>query len=185
MISLSMMKQRGNFTVEFAIICVVISLLLTFSADVIIKLSCKGKLDRLSYSMVNLLKERTQLYQNNYSLEQSNVDRIVHIVRSSLQRTMKQFRSQNFGYLIESVTFNDEQVPSYSVFPSGSGQSGGIRCTLRSPLSQMTDLSKITTWGRRASLYRVTLCYDTDNWIGELLDMEFTRVQSDAVIIGR
>ena len=50
-------KQRGVFSIEFAIVGVVFSLLLAFSGDVIMKISIKGKLDRLSYSLVNVLKE--------------------------------------------------------------------------------------------------------------------------------
>lgn len=61
-------KQRGIFSIEFAIVGICFSLLLAFSGDVIIKLSIKGKLDRLSYSLVNVLKERTQLYGMDYQL---------------------------------------------------------------------------------------------------------------------
>ncbi|CAM3794676.1 hypothetical protein VA7868_03105 [Vibrio aerogenes CECT 7868] len=184
--NLSMNKiQRGNFTVEFAIIGVVLSLLLTFSADVIVKLSGKGKLDRLSYAMVNLLKERTQLYEENYVPDQDSVDLIVTIATGSLQRTMGRFNPLNFGYLIESVTFDAQQNATYTTFPSGTASLSGIQCVLREPLSQMTYLSKMTTWGRRSALYRVTLCYNTDNWIGQLLHVDFIRIQSDAVSIGR
>lgn len=181
----SAIKQRGNFTVEFAIIGLVFSLLFVFSGDVVIKLSYKGKLDRLSYSMVDIIKERTQLYDENYELTEHNVNTVINIARSSLARTISQFDSKKFGYLVEAVTFDSRQFPTYRVFPYAGGTSIGLQCTAHQPLNEMTHLSKITTWGRRSTLYRVTLCYDTDNWIGDLLGMEFSRVQSHAVIIGR
>jgi tight adherence protein F len=34
-------------------------------------------------------------------------------------------------------------------------------------------------------LYRVTLCYETDNWAGELFETDFTTVQSSSVMMGR
>ena len=181
----STIKQHGNFTVEFAIIGVVLSLLFVFSGDVIIKLAHKGKLDRLSYSLVDIIKERTQLYNENYELTDENVNTVINIARSSLKRTLGSFDAQQFGYVVEAVTFDAVQQPTYRVFPTGNNVVSAIRCQTRQSLGEMTHLSKITTWGRRATLYRVTLCYETDNWIGDLLGTEFTRVQSDAVIIGR
>jgi tight adherence protein F len=178
-------RQQGNFIVEFAIVGIALSLLLTFSADVIVKLSYKGKLDRLSYSMVNLLKERTQLYGDGYSLGEDNVRDIVNITKGSLHRMGKQFDEQKFGFRIEAVTFDSQQTPTYQSFPQSSGLVSEITCTLSHSLNDMTYLSKVTTWGRRAALYRVTFCYDTANWFGRLFTETFTRVQSSSVIIGR
>lgn len=176
------LKQKGTFTIEFAIVGLFLSLLFIFAGDMTIKLAHKGKLDRLSYSLVNILKERTQLYGKDFQIKQSQIDSIVNIATDSLRRTVQQFEDANFGYLIEAVTFNQAQKPSYQAFaPTGTG----ARCQTEQTLEQMQHLSKITTWGRRATLYRVTLCYETDNWIGDLLDMDFTTVQSDAVMIGR
>lgn len=178
----SAIKQRGGFTIEFAIIGLVFSLLFIFSADVIIKLSYKGKLDRLSYSLVNILKERTQLYGKDYSLTKGHATTLVTIAEGSLRRTVNQFEAKNFGYVIEAVTFNAKGVATYKVYPEGIEK---VRCNTVSTLDKMQHLSKMTTWNRRATLYRVTLCYETSNWIGDLLDMNFTRVESDAIMIGR
>lgn len=181
MISLTS-KQKGIFSIEFAIVGVIFSLLFVFSGDVISKLSFKGKLDRLSFSMVNILKERTQLYSDDYAITQEQVDLLVDISSQSLGRTIRSFDSASFGYVFESVTFDSDNNPTLTSF----SQSGsGISCTVGSSLLSYQHLSKVTTWNRQTSLYRVTFCYNTDNWIGDLLGREFRRVQSDAVMIGR
>ncbi|WP_162063690.1 tight adherence pilus pseudopilin TadF [Vibrio taketomensis] len=175
-------KQKGTFTIEFAIVGLFLSLLFVFAGDMTIKLAHKGKLDRLSYSLVNILKERTQLYGKDFNIKPAEIESIANIARDSLRRTVQQFDQASFGYLIESVTFDQEQKPSYQFFNTNGV---GVRCQAAQSLNQMQHLSKVTTWGRRATLYRVTLCYETDNWIGDLLDVDFTTVQSDAVMIGR
>lgn len=176
--------QLGGFTVEFAIVGAFLSLLLVFCGDITIKLAYKGKLDRLSYSLVNVLKERTQLYGEEYFLTTNQVTSIVNIATDSLRRTANAFDPARLGYLIESVTFDQDQVPTYEAFPQV--LDGTVKtCQTNRTLDTMTHLSKVTTWGRRTTLYRVTLCYETNNWLGDLLNREFKTVQSDAVMIGR
>lgn len=178
-------SQRGTFTVEFAIVGLIFSLLFVFSGDVIIKLAYKGKLDRLAYSLVNIVKERTQLYDDSYSLTPANVTTVANIAEASLRRMITDFDSNKFGYVIEAVTFDASHRSTYQAFSSNVVGNSAIQCNTPNKLNQMMHLSKITTWGRPSTLYRVTLCYETANWIGDLLNMNFTRVESDAVMIGR
>lgn len=175
-------KQKGTFSVEFAIVGVFFSLLLVFSGDVIIKLSMKGKLDRLSYSMVNILKERTQLYNEDYTITQAEASALNTISIGSLTRMSgASFEPDRLQVVVEELTFADI------------GRPNGVRtfnfgrqiCRLNKTLADLDHLSVVTSWDRQATLYRVTLCYETDNWVGELLGGDFRVVSSDAVIIGR
>lgn len=174
-------KQRGNFSVEFAIVGLFFGLLLVFSGDVIIKLSVKGKLDRLSFSLVNVLKERTQLYDEDYEIKQAEAGAMQTIAVNSLRRTLGTFDTSKLGILVEELTFSDIGVANaLNDFALGSQ-----RCAVSQTLDKLANLSVITSWNRQASLYRVTLCYETDNWAGSLLDKEFTTVSSSSVMIGR
>lgn len=176
----SAIKQRGNFTIEFALVGVIFSLLLVFSGDVIIKLSVKGKLDRLSFSLVNVLKERTQLFDEDYQITSSEAKSINEIARNSLRRTLMTYENDRLGVLVEELTFSDIGTPN--ILKSFSYEGG---CVVTNTLAELEYLSVITSWDRQASLYRVTACYETDNWSGELLGEEFTTVSSSSVIIGR
>ncbi len=55
-------NNRGAAVIEFFFSAVVLLLLLFFMIDLAFTRGEIGKLDNLSYSMVNLLRERTQLY---------------------------------------------------------------------------------------------------------------------------
>lgn len=174
-------KQQGVFSIEMAIIGVVFSLLLVFSGDVIIKLSVKGKLDRLSYSLVNIIKERTELYAVDSKITANEVDAIYSIANNSLARTMGSFDATKLKILVEEQTFSGINTPNRAVrLPLGKPV-----CAVPQFLSQLTNLSVVSSWGRQVSLYRVTLCYDTDNWIGSKLGIDFTTVTSSSVMIGR
>ncbi len=174
-------KQKGTFSIEFAIVGAFFAVLLMFSADIIIKLSVKGKLDRLSYSLVSLAKERTQLYsKEDYTLESSDITLLYTVGKNSLNRTIGDFNSNNFSMQVEEIT-NDS---GYKTYTKNNG------CTVSSTLQQLennsdTKLSVVTSWGRNSAIYRVTLCYETDNLVAGLLDNGFTTVQSSAMVIGR
>ncbi|MEZ9292346.1 tight adherence pilus pseudopilin TadF [Vibrio lentus] len=175
-------KQKGAFTVELAMIGALLSLLWVFSADIITKMSVKGKLDRLSYSMVNVLKERTQLYDSTLNVTWTEAKEVRDITRNSLKRTLGSFDEQRLGVLVEEVTFAQiGGAGQLNRFPLGTKP-----CSVRRSLNELTRLSVETVWKRQASLYRVTLCYRTDNWIGSLLNIgEFREVNSSSVMIGR
>ncbi|WP_390903526.1 tight adherence pilus pseudopilin TadF [Vibrio paucivorans] len=173
--------QRGNFTVEFAIVGVFFALLLAFSGDVIIKLSHNGKLDRLSFSLVNMLKERTQFFSEGQDIQLQDVDDLYLIAENSLRRTLGTYEAERFGVVIESLSFRGiGEANSPRSF-----QFGAYQCQLSLNMTDLEELSVVTSWGRQAPLYRVTLCYQTDNWFGRLVDGDYTRVQSSSVIIGR
>tara|TARA_Y100001956_G_C4127358_1_gene191005 strand:- start:4088 stop:4639 length:552 start_codon:yes stop_codon:yes gene_type:complete len=175
-------RQNGSFSVEFAIVGLVFSTLLVFSGDVIIKLSMKGKLDRLSYSMVNILKERTQLYDEDYKITNSEARQLYVISRESLSRMSgSAFDSNRYRVIVEEQTFASNGNPN----PVRTFNFGADVCTLQTRLSDLRHLSVVTSWDRQATLYRVSLCYQTDNWVGDILGGDFRIVSSDAVIIGR
>ncbi|MCG3722547.1 tight adherence pilus pseudopilin TadF [Vibrio cincinnatiensis] len=169
-----LINQQGNFTVEFAIVGVFFALLLVFSADIVVKLAYKGKLDRMSYSAVSIIKERTELAgADNFSVEDAEVNIIYDIVRRSLKRTSGSFDDQKFGFQLHVVRNGVNIILPYR---------RGIDCESRGPDK---ELDFITTFGRHATLYQVTLCYDTPLWFGQLIGQDFSRVSSRSVTMGR
>lgn len=168
-------NQEGSFTVEFALIGVMLSFVWAFSGDIIIKMSMKGKLDRLSYSLVNILKERTQLYEAGLSITQEEASALNSIATNSLSRTVGAFDTNRLAVVVEARTYD----------PQANTDRFGPAACQPNRLETLDDLSVKTTWDRQAPLYRVTICYETDNWIGGLLGQDFTTVSSSSVLIGR
>ncbi|NRB42226.1 MAG: ATP-binding protein [Pseudomonadales bacterium] len=170
-------RQHGNFSVEFAIVGVVFSLLIVFSGDVIMKLSLKGKLDRLSYSGVSILKERNEFYDEDYNVTQADAEQLQVILKQSLQRTLAAFDESLLGVHIEKADFTSAAPrDAYNI---------GQDCQPATSLNELEHLSVVTSWDRQSALYRVSLCYDSDNWFGALVGENYTRVSSSSVIIGR
>ncbi|USD66700.1 ATP-binding protein [Vibrio sp. SCSIO 43136] len=170
------------FMIEFAVVGLFMSLLIVFSGDVIIKLSTQGKLDRLSFSAASILKERTQLYNGEFVMLGSEADAMHTIISASLGRSMGNFDAASLGVRIEEQTYNSDNTPKGLV----TYLRGSQTCAVDETLSNLQgDLAVVTTWGRMSSLYRVTICYETDNMIGDLLGLDYTTVTSSSVLVGR
>lgn len=175
-------NQHGNFIVEFAIVGVFFSLLLVFSADIVVKLAYKGKLDRMSYSAVNIIKERTELAgADKFDLRPDAEDvlgefsLLYETVLSSLKRTSASFDENKFGFHLHVVNYDKERNLDRH-------DNRGINCQ---PSKPRKELDFITTFGRHATLYQVTLCYDTPSWYGQIIGQDFSRVSSRSVVMGR
>lgn len=180
---LKLHKDRsGTFMVEFAIVGVAFALALAFCADTVIKMSVKGKLDRMSYSGVTIIKERTQLFNDsNFTITQGQFTQADKIIQNSLKRTMTNFDSNKFGSLLEVQTYqtNSAMTPNTLIKFKGAG----LTCTPPNTLDP--NLAVVTSWGRKTTLYRLTLCYETENWYGELVGEDYKMVSSSSLMVGR
>jgi tight adherence protein F len=172
--------QRGNFTVEFALVSVFFALLLAFSGDIIMKLAIKGKLDRMAFSAASIIKERKQLFDDSYDLTTDEGNKAFQIVENSLKRTMGSFDENKFGFVLTAYSYSTGAIVAKTsiVRPEG----GSVLCSIKEPT---TDMFVTTSWGRTLTLYQVTLCYQTGNWYGHLIGKTFNRVQSYSVVMGR
>ena len=176
----SISSQRGNFSIEFAIVGVCFSLLLIFASDLVVKMSTKGKLDRLSFSAASILKERTQLYDEKSSSNYSQAKQIYDITSLSLSRMSNTFSLDRFGIQLEEMTFSKNGTKN----PIGTHQFG-LPFTTSQPITDLEHLSVLSSWGRRVPLYRVSVCYRTDNWFGSLIGANYELVCSESIMIGR
>ncbi len=60
---------KGSISIEFVFMITLLTIMLVFMADLALLRSNLGKMDNVTYSLVNLLRERTQLYgKGNESL---------------------------------------------------------------------------------------------------------------------
>ncbi|MZI96020.1 ATP-binding protein [Vibrio sp. CAIM 722] len=185
-------KQHGNFMIEFAIVGIFFAMLLVFSADIVIKLSTKGKLDRLSYSIANVIKERTQLFgesdssDDDYEVSDSQAKEAYIITVNSLKRTVHNFDSSQFGFDLKVRQRSDygtgDQLVDVADWNSTEKGISGANCEGSVPDKELIFQ---TSWGRSSTVYQVTLCYDTVNWFGELVGKDFSTIAVSSLAIGR
>ncbi|SEQ84143.1 tight adherence pilus pseudopilin TadF [Basfia succiniciproducens] len=67
-------QQRGSVTIEFVFMLILLILILAFMTDLAMLRSTTGRLDNISYSLANILRERTQLYDGKENLATENVN---------------------------------------------------------------------------------------------------------------
>lgn len=190
-------QQTGAFIIEFALLSTFLGLLFLFSIDAAIKLSVKGKLDRLSHSIVSIVKERTELYGGRFNINESGrkeATQLFNIAKGSLQRTIGAYNDTSniqFGMLIEeAVDLNNNRKFDTTEYNSYHLSDNGQHCSPDKMLADLeTDnalkLSVVTSWNNLSPLYRVTFCYNTQDYTSAILGSEFTTVQSSSFSVGR
>ena len=57
-------SKKGSVTIEFVFMLVLLLFIFAFLVDFVIVRTTQGKLDNATYSLVNILRERTQLYND-------------------------------------------------------------------------------------------------------------------------
>ena len=160
-------KQKGSFVIELAFVLMFLCLLTLFTADIAMQLFTRAKLDRVSYSLVNVLKERTRFYNGNNILTQDDYDQLDIIAKKLLPDT-------NYNVLINST------VPTEAITPTVKP----VKCSpiiinpALIPISSLTDV--------KFPVYQVTVCSAFNSWFGKFTHGKNTFViQSTSVMPGR
>ncbi|MGF1769718.1 pilus assembly protein TadF [Enterovibrio makurazakiensis] len=178
-------KQRGTFTIELVVILIAFSFICVFTMDVVSKQAVVGKLDRLSYSTVSLVKERTQLFDGEDKMTISQTSTLFRLVSTSLDATMNGFESSRLGMVIEQQRFNSEQQPISAQTGVNIFDVGDYGCAPVKRLSLKSELAPVTNFGNRLTLYQITLCYKTDNMFGKLMGETWELARSTSISVGR
>ncbi|MDP8079606.1 tight adherence pilus pseudopilin TadF [Phocoenobacter skyensis] len=96
-------NSKGAVAIEFVFMIILLTLMLAFMVDLALLRSNLGKLDNMSYSLVNVLRERTQLYgKGNEGLAETR-----NVGGKSRNRDVTNFRK-----LAKYMAFGDTQSDS-------------------------------------------------------------------------
>ncbi|WGE77831.1 tight adherence protein F [Actinobacillus equuli subsp. haemolyticus] len=163
----------GSVTVEFIFIFFLFSVLLIFLIDITILQSTTGKLQRTSYSLLNVAKERTAVYKGNETITQEEANKLKQLAISLMGEEKD---SKNIAVTIEHYKFNSispqqgttslsatrpEKKVTETKYSTDNGvcQTGGTQdVTNAAPLTQNFRGSL-----RYASIYRITVCRKMTN----------------------
>ncbi|WGE55832.1 tight adherence protein F [Actinobacillus equuli subsp. equuli] len=164
-------NPRGSVTVEFIFIFFLFSVLLIFLIDVTILQSTTGKVQRTSYSLLNIVKERSAVYKGNETISSDEVEKLKTLALSLMG---EEKASDNVAVTVEHHKFNDVQPQATNApatrpkkevnvtrFSSGNASceaAGKADVADASPLTQNFRSSV-----RYASIYRVTVCRKMTN----------------------
>ncbi|MDG4952301.1 tight adherence pilus pseudopilin TadF [Actinobacillus equuli] len=167
-------NPRGSVTVEFIFIFFLFSVLLIFLIDVTILQSTTGKVQRTSYSLLNIVKERSAVYSGKEELSQQEVEDLKKLALSLMGEDPA---SGNVAITIEHHKFDgiktQETVSSFSeVRPNknvtinkiSSGNNNVCQAAGKADVTHAAPLTQnFRNSVRYASVYSVTVCRKMTN----------------------
>ncbi|MDG2955107.1 tight adherence pilus pseudopilin TadF [Bisgaard Taxon 10/6] len=178
-------QQSGSVTIEFVFMLILLILILAFMADLAILRSTAGRLDNISYSLANILRERTQLYEGNENLATDRVN----------NRDVTQFKS-----LATRMAFGDKNSSKkiYVVLEYLAPENSIYRiigdtdkCKPYEALQNLVNLSPRSEINnsRKIPLYQVTVCVPNYSFFSTLVpgvakNMDET-VRSSSITVSR
>ncbi|WP_026957746.1 tight adherence pilus pseudopilin TadF [Aliagarivorans taiwanensis] len=163
--------QRGSFAIELAFVMSFISLLFLFVMDLSQQLLTRGQLDRLSYSLVSVLKERSRFFVDDgvVRLSINNEDLL------TLWRIAAPELDDASGMVIESAIAAD----------SSQRLTTGVACRSNEQLHQAEMFTLLVDeQGEPLPLYRVTICKQIPAWFDVTTEATH-QLQASSVMVGR
>ncbi|CNI01396.1 putative tight adherance operon protein [Yersinia intermedia] len=152
-------NNSGSAIIEFSLVIFIIMLLIKLFISVTEYQSTIGKLDRISYSLAGIIRERNRLYSDDEMLTQNNVNDLASLANNMLLTSG--ISSNNFAITVETLHFNptESAAPGNKIINDTKSEefSAGTCHPIRS-LREMADLSPYSNRGRWVPLYQVTLC---------------------------
>lgn len=179
-------SRSGAVIVEFVFVIFIMTLLIKILITVTAYQSTVGKLDRLSYSLAGIVRERNNLYSSDHDLTQAQVAELKQLAEKILLNSGVD--SNNLAIRIETLHF----IPSASGIRNIDNQkTKSLSIGVCQPTRQLNDMQDLSPYanktGRWIPLYQVTLCLPTAPWYNTLFNGggTATPIKSSAVTIER
>lgn len=152
-------NNSGSAIIEFSLVIFIIMLLIKLFISVTEYQSTTGKLDRISYSLAGIIRERNRLYSDDEMLTQNNVNDLASLANNMLLTSG--ISSNNFAITVETLHFNptESAAPGNKIINDTKSEEFSVgTCHPIRSLREMADLSPYSNRGRWVPLYQVTLC---------------------------
>ena len=170
-------RCRGVFSIEFAIILFALCGIMFFLVDVGMQIVNKAHLDRLSYSLVTIIKDRKKIgFPPNVTSRDC----------SALKEIADRLSGFEVGVSVQAVaspgTVLGERLP---VIPSNCAV--GPKCQIKPIPDELILLRKPSLKFRKTDTYQVTVCNQIPSTFSQYfegLSDQFSQ-QSSSVMIGR
>ncbi|WP_035415954.1 tight adherence pilus pseudopilin TadF [Ferrimonas kyonanensis] len=167
--------QRGAFAIEMAFVLAFLAMLFLFSTDLSQQLLNRTRLDRVSYSLVNVVKERTRFYAGREPVSQQDFDQLTQIAARLLARESVEL-SDSFGIALQSLV--DGQPVRFS-----KSYLDALPCLPEQDIQALTELVPENDAGKRYPLYQVTLCLNSQAWFDKAAGDHL--LASSSTMVGR
>ncbi|HDL7750783.1 tight adherence pilus pseudopilin TadF [Yersinia enterocolitica] len=181
-------NSNGAIIIELVFVVTIIALFIKLLLSVAAYKSTVGKLDRISYSIAGIIRERVRLYDGNNILTQKEVIKLKQLSVQMLLNSGTHYN--NITMRIETLHFNDTDSPDpeHKIIDDTKSVSFNVgACEPARELREMSELSPYGNTGRWIPLYQVTLCLPTIPWYSNLFspDVPVPAIKSSAITIER
>lgn len=176
-------RQAGAFAIELAFVLVALCAIFLFATDLSHQLLVRAQLDRTSFALVNILKERTRYYSTltaggrevRETLNALDVQDMQALAARMLNTTNDQVAIK-----IEAIVKNVVQ-PEYA-----SAAFSQLHCQPDAAIVEHQNLIPVEN-GKVFPLYQVTVCAKVDTWFMPFFGegKKHATISSSSVIPGR
>lgn len=149
--------KKGSVTIEFAFMLIFLCVMLIFMADLVLVRSTMGKLDSVSYSLVNIVRERPSFFGGSSTITSQDVEQLRKVGKKLLYGDAN--AKQKVNIVLEQLTHTNGKANSPVVL----GDSND--CKAARPLATVPQLApysqSINPANRRLiPVYQVTICIE-------------------------
>ena len=163
-------NKNGAVSIEFIFMIILLLFIFAFLADLAILRSTQGRLDNASYSMVNILRERTYLYNSRAEFKDKDLEEFRELAKEIMFGDKKSPK-----HLDVTLEYWWGSAPPDKVEPK-EYQSTSNSCIPYRKLRELDYLSprsesvNDTATGqlRKIPMYQVTLCMETNSFFKAL-----------------
>jgi tight adherence protein F len=173
-------QQRGTFAIELAFVLVCLCAIFLFSTDLSYQLLVRAKLDRSSFALVNILKERSRYFDGDVS-EGRNIS-----VSSTELNDFKAVASRMLAMPVDKVALRIESLDGKSIAAEYSTEEFKALSCGADDIVDYADLAPEDK-GTVYPLYRITLCEQHDSWFSSFVvgAKPSSTIVSSSIIAGR
>ncbi|MGF1834981.1 tight adherence pilus pseudopilin TadF [Photobacterium sanguinicancri] len=175
-------KQKGVFAIEMAFVLLGMCAVLYFCFDLGYQQIRKSQLERVSYSLVSILKERTIIYKKNKN--DKNYETVVQAQVDQLKKIGAVLLKVDESEVSVAVDFriNAQSKPRLSAL------STGVSCSPQVLLTNKLDVN-LEKSGDPAPIYQVTVCQKVPAWFESVIGSNASKIsrilQAQSTFIGR
>lgn len=166
-------NQRASITVEFVFISIALITFMYFLGDLVLRQAMTGRLDRTSYSIAGVLRERIQLFDGREALTQNDVDMALSLTKKMLKDMDPNVDLQSIGLSVEEMHFYEptnlhDTTKRLKYYHKWNANSSAATCSAPQPLTGLQELSPKGSYGRWVPLYQLSVCLPTTSWYTRL-----------------
>ncbi|PAF53558.1 hypothetical protein BKH42_05080 [Helicobacter sp. 13S00482-2] len=174
-------QNTGSVSIEASIIFGLLIILIILIGDIGKALINQGKMDRLSYSLVSIIRE-TSLHGNTQEITPENASNLHKILKNLSSDFLK---DSDISLKLEVMYFSTLNTPKpQKVLVYDFGDSN---CETPNKIEENTNLSVQTSEKKYLTLYRVTTCMKQKTSFSPIKNLveKIIKIQSSSIALGR